>query len=250
MSRNLEQEIAGRLSAVQQRIEESAARAGRQSSEITLVSVTKTWPTEVLVAAYHAGIRNIGENRAEELERKRLELQNAFPADDPLIWHLIGTLQSRKTKLAAQYADMFHALDRLKVAKRLSVQVSELGRTLPLLLEVNLSGEASKSGFDANNWEESATQQEKLRTVVQTVTQLPGLRLQGLMTMAPWEVEETVLRTVFRRTRLLRDWLQSELPQLSLPHLSMGMTDDFEIAIEEGATIVRIGRAIFGTRQG
>jgi len=250
MSRNLEQEIAGRLSAVQQRIEESAARAGRQSSEITLVSVTKTWPTEVLVAAYHAGIRNIGENRAEELERKRLELQNAFPADDPLIWHLIGTLQSRKTKLAAQYADMFHALDRLKVAKRLSVQVSELGRTLPLLLEVNLSGEASKSGFDANNWEESATQQEKLRTVVQTVAQLPGLRLQGLMTMAPWEVEETVLRTVFRRTRLLRDWLQSELPQLSLPHLSMGMTDDFEIAIEEGATIVRIGRAIFGTRQG
>jgi pyridoxal phosphate enzyme (YggS family) len=250
MSRNLEQEIAGRLSAVQQRIEESAARAGRQSSEITLVSVTKTWPTEVLVAAYHAGIRNIGENRAEELERKRLELQNAFPADDPLIWHLIGTLQSRKTKLAAQYADMFHALDRLKVAKRLSVQVSELGRTLPLLLEVNLSGEASKSGFDANNWEESATQQEKLRIVVQTVTQLPGLRLQGLMTMAPWEVEETVLRTVFRRTRLLRDWLQSELPQLSLPHLSMGMTDDFEIAIEEGATIVRIGRAIFGTRQG
>jgi PLP dependent protein len=250
MSRNLEQEIAGRLSAVQQRIEESAARAGRQSSEITLVSVTKTWPTEVLVAAYHAGIRNIGENRAEELERKRLELQNAFPADDPLIWHLIGTLQSRKTKLAAQYADMFHALDRLKVAKRLSVQVSELGRTLPLLLEVNLSGEASKSGFDANNWEESATQQEKLRTVVQTVAQLPGLRLQGLMTMAPWEVEETVLRRVFRRTRLLRDWLQSELPQLSLPHLSMGMTDDFEIAIEEGATIVRIGRAIFGTRQG
>jgi pyridoxal phosphate enzyme (YggS family) len=250
MSESLEKEITARLSAVQQRIEESAVRAGRQSSEITLVSVTKTWPTEVLVAAYKAGIRDIGENRPEELGRKRLELHDAFPADDPLIWHLIGTLQSRKTRLAAQYADMFHALDRLKVANRLSVQVSELGRSLPLLLEVNLSGEASKSGFDANNWEKSATQQDELRNTVQTVAQLPGLRLQGLMTMAPWNVEEAEIRTVFRRTRLLRDWLQSELPELSLPDLSMGMTDDFEIAIEEGATIVRIGRAIFGSRQG
>ncbi len=249
MSENLQQEIAERLLAVQQRIDESAVRAGRDPGEITLVSVTKTWPTEVLVAAYNAGIRDIGENRVEELAQKQNELHGAFSDDDPLIWHQIGTLQSRKTKIAAQYADMFHALDRLKVANRLSSQVTELGRTLPLLLEVNMSGEASKSGFDANNWEESATQQEKLRTVAQTVAQLPGLQLRGLMTMAPWDVEETLIRTVFRRTRLLRDWLQSELPLISLPHLSMGMTDDFEIAVEEGATIVRIGRAIFGSRQ-
>ena len=250
MSDSMEQEIAGRLSAVQQRIDESAERAGRDPDQITLVAVTKTWPVEVLAAAYNAGIRDIGENRAEELSRKRKKLQGSFPAADPLVWHQIGTLQSRKTKLVAQNADMFHALDRLKVANRLSAQLVELDRNLPLLLEVNLSGEASKSGFNVNDWEESATQREDVRTVVQTVAQLSGLQLQGLMTMAPWDVEETVIRTVFRRTRLLRDWLQEQLPQVPLPHLSMGMTDDFEIAIEEGATIVRIGRAIFGSRPG
>ena len=250
MSDSMEQEIAGRLSAVQQRIDESAERAGRDPDQITLVAVTKTWPVEVLAAAYNAGIRDIGENRAEELSRKRKKLQGSVPAADPLVWHQIGTLQSRKTKLVAQNADMFHALDRLKVANRLSAQLVELDRNLPLLLEVNLSGEASKSGFNVNDWEESATQREDVRTVVQTVAQLSGLQLQGLMTMAPWDVEEAVIRTVFRRTRLLRDWLQEQLPQVPLPHLSMGMTDDFEIAIEEGATIVRIGRAIFGSRPG
>ena len=249
MSENLEKEIAERLSAVQERIDQSAIRAGRDPAGITLVAVTKTWPAEVLVAAYNAGIRDIGENRAEELTEKRQELKEAFSQDDPLIWHQIGTLQSRKTKLVAQNADVFHALDRLKVASRLSSQLVEVGRVLPLFLEVNLSGEASKSGFDANNWEESATQQAELRKVIQMVAQLPALQLQGLMTMAPWDVEESVIRTVFRRTRQLRDWLLEELPEVKLPHLSMGMTDDFEIAIEEGATIVRIGRAIFGSRQ-
>jgi PLP dependent protein len=248
MSESLEKEIATRLLAVQERIKESAISAGRDPADITLVAVTKTWPVEVLFAAHKSGIRNIGENRAEELTQKRNELQGAFPESDPLVWHQIGTLQSRKTKLVAQNADFFHALDRLKVANKLSAQLVEYGRVLPVLLEVNLSGEASKSGFNANNWEESATQQAELRKVIQKVAQLPALQLQGLMTMAPWDVEERVIRTVFRRTRLLRDWLIAELPELSLPHLSMGMTDDFEIAIEEGATIVRIGRAIFGSR--
>ena len=248
MTESLEQEIAARLAAVQQRIEQSAVRAGRDAGEITLVAVTKTWPSDLLIAAYHTGIRAIGENRAEELSQKRIALQDVFPASDPLSWHQIGTLQSRKTRLVAQYADMFHALDRLKVARRLSSQLVELDRFLPVLLEVNLSGEASKSGFNADNWEEDATQREELRTIVQTVDQLPGLQLQGLMTMAPWDEEEAYIRTVFRRTHALREWLQEELPRLSLPHLSMGMTDDFEIAIEEGATIVRIGRAIFGSR--
>jgi hypothetical protein len=165
-----------------------------------------------------------------------------------LVWHQIGTLQSRKTKLAAQSADVFHALDRVKVANRLSSQLVELGRDLPVLLEVNLSGEASKSGFNANNWEDSATQQAELRNVIQTVAKLPALQLQGLMTMAPWDVDEAEICTVFRRTRQLRNWLVEELPEVPLPHLSMGMTDDFEIAIEEGATFVRVGRAIFGSR--
>lgn len=248
MCGSLREAIAANLAAVQRRIDEAAVRAARDPAEITLVAVTKTWPAEVIVAAYQAGIRDIGENRAEELTEKRDELRHTFPESDPLVWHQIGTLQSRKTKLVAQNADVFHALDRLKIARRLSSQVTEFGRTLPLLLEVNLSGEASKSGYDANNWEDSATQREELRTVIQMVAELPGLQLQGLMTMAPWNVEESVVRRVFRRTRLLRDWLQGELPQVSLPHLSMGMTDDFEIAVEEGATIVRVGRAIFGSR--
>jgi pyridoxal phosphate enzyme (YggS family) len=249
MSKSLEKEIAARLSAVQERINEAAGRAGREPAGITLVSVTKTWPVEVLAAAYNIGIRNVGENRAGELAQKRGELQDSLPQDDPLIWHQIGTLQSRKTKLVAENADFFHALDRLKIANRLSSHLVEIGRELPVLLEVNLSGEASKSGLNANNWEESATQQQQLRTVIQTVAQLPALQLQGLMTMAPWGIDEHLIRDVFRRTRRLRDWLVEELLGLSLPHLSMGMTDDFEIAIEEGATIVRIGRAIFGTRQ-
>jgi pyridoxal phosphate enzyme (YggS family) len=249
MSETLEKEIAARLSAVQERIDQAAERAGRDPTEIKLVAVTKTWPAEVLLAAYNVGIRDVGENRAEELAQKRIELRDAIPEDDPLVWHQIGILQSRKTALVAENADFFHALDRVKIAKRLSSQLGEIGRELPVLLEVNLSGEASKSGLNANNWEESATQQRELRTVIQTVAQLPTLRLQGLMTMAPWGVEEQEIRDVFCRTHLLRDWLVEELPEQKLPHLSMGMTDDFEIAVEEGATIVRIGRAIFGSRQ-
>ena len=161
------QAIADRLVAVQQRIAEAASRAGRDPREITLVAVTKTWPTETLAAAYQAGIRHIGENRAEELAQKKAELMEAFPPAGELVWHQIGTLQSRKTRLTAEYADVFHALDRLKVATRLSTQLGEFGRSLPVLLEVNLSGEASKSGFPANDWEESATQHQDLRRIIE-----------------------------------------------------------------------------------
>ena len=153
------------------------------------------------------------------------------------------------TTLVAQHADFLHALDRLKIANRLSHQLANTGKILPVFLEVNLSGEASKSGFLCTNWEEDATQQAELRKVVDTVTNLPGLSLYGLMTMAPWHVEEAIIRTVFRRTRLLAEWLEQTIPSIQEPlHLSMGMTDDFEIAIEEGATHVRVGRAIFGER--
>jgi len=248
MSYQLAEKISARLEAVQKRINEAAIRAGRDPKEVTLVAVTKTWPSEVVRIAYQLGVGHIGENRAEELAAKRIELQEQQSDSDSLVWHQIGTLQSRKTRLVAQYADMFEALDRLKVANRLSSQLSDFDRQLPVLLEVNLSGESTKSGYMASSWEESATQRESLRSVIWTVSQLPNLQLQGLMTMAPWGEEESVVRRVFRQTRLLRDWLQSELPQVSLSQLSMGMTDDFEIAIEEGATIVRIGRAIFGSR--
>jgi pyridoxal phosphate enzyme (YggS family) len=248
MTQALEQKIATQLAEVRERITRAATRAGRDPREITLVAVTKTWPAEVVIAAHRAGARDVGENRAEELSAKRAEIAASYPAGSDLVWHQIGTLQSRKTRLVAENADMFHALDRLKVARRLSEQLVEVGRSLPVLLEVNLSGESSKSGYSVNVWESDATQRDNLRKVIDDIARLPGLELQGLMTMAPWDVEESLIRSVFRRTKLLRDWLREERPELALPHLSMGMTDDFEIAIEEGATLVRIGRAIFGSR--
>ncbi len=228
---------------VRERIVQAAQRAGRNPADITLVAVTKTWPVETIMAAYEVGMRHFGENRVEELAEKRPSIS---PAD--ITWHLIGTLQSRKTAVAAEHADLFHALDRLKIANRLSQQRPEAANPLPVFLEVNTSGEESKSGFAATRWENDATQQEKLRTVVESVAALPHIRLVGLMTMAPWDAPQEEIRTVFRRTRELACWLETAVPHLSLPHLSMGMTDDFELAIEEGATHIRVGRAIFGER--
>ena len=234
--------------SVLQRIGQAAERAGRDPAEITLVAVTKTWPAEVVLAAYEAGMRHFGENRPEELAEKRVAVEKVLGAASGIVWHCIGPLQSRKTTLAADYADVFHALDRLKIANRLSRQLEENGRSLPVFLEVNVSGEGSKAGFDASNWENSATQRQQLRKGVETVAELPGLHLQGLMTMAPWDVEETLIRSVFKRTRKLAAWLQEAVPSIKVTQLSMGMTDDFEIAVEEGATHVRVGRAIFGPR--
>ncbi len=241
--------LAERYTTILNRIHNAARRAGRHPDEITLVAVTKTWPVELNLAAYAAGMRHFGENHPEELARKATAVAAHLGPDSGIVWHQIGVVQSRKTKFVAQHASVLHALDRLKIANRLSRQLASSGKILPVFLEVNLSGEASKSGFPCANWEEDATQQAELRKVVEHVTNLPGLSLYGLMTMAPWRVDETVIRTVFRRTRLLAEWMQANFPAIQTPlRLSMGMTDDFEIAIEEGATHVRIGRAIFGER--
>jgi hypothetical protein len=243
-----------RYSAVQNRLQAAAIRVGRQPDDITLVAVTKTWPVETLLAAYEVGMRHFGENRVEELAMKRPSLEAHLGATSGITWHAIGTLQSRKTALAATHADVFHALDRLKIANRLSQDLlangrfSQNGRTLPVFLEVNLSGEASKSGFDCTNWEEDERQTAVLHSAIQQIAQLPNLSLAGLMTMAPWGVGTAVICQVFRRTRQLAEWLQSNLDLPTPLQLSMGMTDDFEIAIEEGATHIRVGRAIFGER--
>jgi len=241
-------QLAERYTAVLHRIAAAAQRAGRQPEHITLVAVTKTWPAETVLAAYEVGMRQFGENRPEELAEKRTAVISALGPDSGIVWHQIGTLQSRKTGLTAVHADVFHALDRLKIAHRLARELGENGRTLPTFLEVNVSGEASKSGLDVSNWEEDATQQAKIRTVVQELVRLPGLPLRGLMTMAPWQAPEAEIRAVFRQTRRLAAWLNQVEPDLQLTELSMGMTDDFEIAIEEGATHVRVGRALFGSR--
>ncbi|RMG89602.1 MAG: YggS family pyridoxal phosphate-dependent enzyme [Chloroflexi bacterium] len=241
-------EIAARYRAVRERINRAAERAGREPDEVTLVAVTKTWPVEVVLAAYEAGLRHFGENRAEELAQKQTAVSAQLGPDSGVVWHQIGTLQSRKTRLAADHADWFHALDRPKIARRLSKRLTENGRFLPVLLEVNVSGEATKSGFLADRWETDSQQQAQLCKLVEEVMALPGLSLCGLMTMAPWQVSEMEIRQVFRRTRELARWLETAVSGLHLPYLSMGMTDDFEIAIEEGATHIRVGRALFGPR--
>jgi pyridoxal phosphate enzyme (YggS family) len=246
------EEIHDRYTAVQERIGSAAFRAGRNPEDITLVTVSKTWPAEIVVAAYGAGIRQFGENRAEELASKRADVQEWLGEDCGNIWHSIGALQSRKTKLVADNADVFHALDRLKIAQRLSRRLVESGRSierpLPVFLEVNVSGEMSKAGFDCRRWEDDLNQREMLRSAAEAIAALPGLLPQGVMTMAPWQVDDKVIRTVFSRTCQLSEWLQTAVPQADWSQLSMGMTDDFEMAIEEGATHVRVGRAILGER--
>ncbi|MGB3713898.1 MAG: YggS family pyridoxal phosphate-dependent enzyme [Candidatus Promineifilaceae bacterium] len=241
--------IPERLATIRERISQAAKRSGRDPNDVTLVVVTKTWPTEVVIEAYEAGIRHIGENRAEELAVKRSEVEEVLGRDSGLIWHLIGALQSRKTTLAADCADRFHALDRLKVATRLSRRLEDTEKQLPVFLEVNISGELSKAGFECWQWEDDEEQRNKLQKAATTIQQLPGLQPIGLMTMAPWLSDKDRLRDIFQRTYRLSTWLDETMPSGSWSSLSMGMSDDFELAVEEGATHVRIGRAILGPRR-
>lgn len=241
-------EIRDRHQEVIERIVAAASRSSRAPSAITLVAVTKTWPAELVIAAYEAGMRHFGENRPEELAAKRPAVEAVLGPESGAVWHLIGPVQSRKSDLAAAYADIFHSLDREKIARKLSAELSAAGRRLPSFVEVNVSGEATKLGVDVRDWENDATQLELLRKLIMTAATQPGLPIVGLMTMAPWEAEPAAIRTVFARTRRLAEWVRSELPVTGRLDLSMGMTDDYEIAIEEGATYVRVGRALFGDR--
>ncbi|MGH2536491.1 MAG: YggS family pyridoxal phosphate-dependent enzyme [Candidatus Promineifilaceae bacterium] len=245
-------ELIERYAEVQERIAAAAAEAGRRAEDITLVAVTKSWPAGVVVEAYAAGLRHFGENRAEELAAKRPQVEAELPAASGIIWHAIGSLQSRKSNLVAEHADAFHALDREKIARRLSDRLLELGRAeqpLPIFIEVNVSGETNKAGLDCSRWESDLGQRQALRRLGKRLLELPGLRPVGLMTMAPWGGGEETLHALFGRTRQLAAWLSAELPDAPWSQLSMGMSDDYEIAIEEGASHVRVGRALFGERE-
>jgi pyridoxal phosphate enzyme (YggS family) len=207
--------------------------------------VTKTRPLDAMQAAYRAGVRNFGENRVEEGSLK-IPAFNGWAAAELPTWHMIGHLQSRKAADALAHFDMVHSVDSLKLAERLSCLAEGAGRaSLPILLECNVSGEASKYGFELSRWQASHEIRLAFFDVVRDISRLPSLRLQGLMTMAPLVAEPEQARPVFAALRLLRDALAEELPAVEWRHLSMGMTDDFEVAVEEGATLVRIGRAIF-----
>ena len=234
--------IAQRLADVRERIARAAARAGRSPDEITLVAVSKGHPPEAVVEAYRLGLRDFGENRVEEAEPKMAAVRDMLAAEGQgkdIRWHLIGHIQSRKAKRAISPYVLIHSVDRLKIARRLDRFAGEADRVLPVLLEVNISGEATKFGFSPDEIFDAVTE----------ILTLPHLRVQGLMTMAPFVEDPEEVRPVFAALRRLRDQLAARYPQADWRHLSMGMTNDFEVAIEEGATIVRIGTAIFGERK-
>jgi pyridoxal phosphate enzyme (YggS family) len=227
-------------------IQQAADRADSSANNITLVAVSKTQPVEDIVAAYQAGIRNFGENRAEELAEKAVQLSHL----KDLQWHFIGHLQTRQSKPVAEYAHYFHAVDRVKIAEHLSRQLQELDRTLPVFIEVNVSGEESKGGFSCADWENNQEQRDILLKAVKAIAVLPNLSIRGLMTMAPFHASEDIIRNSFKSLHQLSIFLNAELPELKAKELSMGMSGDFEIAVEEGATHVRVGSAIFGKKRG
>lgn len=225
--------VATRLAAIRDRIAAAADRAGRDPAAVRLVGASKTQPAERLREAYDAGLTIFGENRVQEALAKA-------PALPPEIrWHLLGPLQSNKARSAVALFDLFHAVDRSKIARALDAEAAAQGRVARGLVEVNLGGEATKHGFDP------AT----LADEIAPLAALSHLRLEGLMAIPPPGPTPEASRPYFRRLRELRDAL-AERPEWSgrLVELSMGMSDDFEVAIEEGATCVRVGTALFGPR--
>ena len=220
------------LPRVRGAIEKAAMRAGRSPEEVTLVAVTKAHPPEALRAALAVGIADLGENRLEELEEKvGLIGRNAAT------WHMVGHVQSRKAKQAVEFSDIIHSLDTLKLARKISTHALEGGIQVPALVQVNLSGEEAKSGFP----------QEEALEAIHEILELPGVEVRGLMTMAPFVDDEATLRRTFAGLRRVHEQA-SGLPGYQGTELSMGMTNDFELAVEEGSTMVRVGTALFGER--
>lgn len=228
--------LATRLAAVCQRMAAAAERVGRPAGAVRTIAVTKTVPPEVIAQACALGLRDFGENRVQEAQRKISELKLS-----DIRWELIGHLQTNKAARAVELFVRVQSVDSVRLAETLNAKAAALGRMLPVLLEVNVAGEASKSGFAVEDVVDAAGR----------VTRLEHLRPEGLMTVAPLVEDPEAVRPVFRRLRELRDQLREVTPggtSGGWDELSMGMSDDFELAIEEGATLVRLGRALFGER--
>ena len=226
-------EIEASLRRVEARIAAAAERAGRDPAEVLLVAVTKTVPAERINEAIRAGVRAIGENRVQEAESKWGGL---LPGPER---HMVGRLQRNKAGKAVDLFDRIQSIDGLRLAEAVSRRAEAAGRRIPVLIEVNTSGEESKAGVEP----------EGLRPLLQETAGLPGISADGLMTIGPLTEDAGTVRAAFRRLRLLFDGLREHpVPGTDMRHLSMGMSGDFEIAIEEGATIVRVGTAIFGAR--
>lgn len=219
-------DIERNIQKVKDRIARACERSKRSPDEVTLVAITKTVEPSAIRAAFQAGVRHFGENRVQEAQSKRSQLQDIRPQST---WHMVGHLQTNKAKTAIELFDIIQSVDSLKLAEFLSRHAQG---TITVLLEVNITREATKGGFSPGEVPEA----------LRRIEEMPNLKVEGLMTVAPMVSDPEEARPVFRSLQELRD-------SLRLQRLSMGMTDDFEVAIEEGATIVRIGRAIFGERR-
>jgi pyridoxal phosphate enzyme (YggS family) len=227
--------VEDNIRRVREAMAEAARRSGRPPEAIRLMAVTKTVDDDRILAAIRAGVELIGENYVQEAKRKIEKLGKTSE------WHLIGRLQTNKAKHAVYLFDMIHSVDRLELAAELDRRARVAGRVIPILIEVNVGGEESKSGVPFNSAPD----------LIRMAAPLANLSIRGLMTMPPWFDDPEESRPYFRAMRELRDRITGEaIPRVEMRELSMGMTDDYVVAIEEGATIVRIGRGIFGERQG
>lgn len=225
--------VAQRLQTIRQAIEDACRRAGREPDSVTLLGAAKRQPVERLRQALAAGLRDFGENRVQEGIAHRQALA------DGAVWHLIGPLQSNKARLAVEHFDVFHAIDRPKIARKLDDEAGRRNVRLPGFLEINLGEEESKHGFAPSGLEDA----------VRPLADLENLRIIGLMAIPPQEENLADARRWFRRLRELRDTLFARREWADRPGmLSMGMSEDFAVAIEEGATHVRVGTALFGAR--
>ena len=218
---------------VEKKVVQACERSGRDRSEVTLIAVSKTKPVEMLREVYDAGARDFGENKVQEI----CEKYDQLPSD--IKWHMIGHLQRNKVKQVIDKAAMIHSVDSYRLAQEISIQAQKKGLSIPILIEVNIAGEESKFGIAANDTIQ----------LVEEIAVLPNLKIQGLMTIAPYVVDAEENRLYFRQIKQLSvDIKNKNIDNVSMDVLSMGMTGDYEVAIEEGATMVRVGTGIFGAR--
>lgn len=224
-------DLTANLHAINNRISLACERSNRDASSVALLGVTKGQPPEKIDAAVELGLTLFGENRVQEAKAK------IGRCSGRIRWHMIGHLQSNKCRDAVRLFDMIQSVDSLDLAEEIAKSADKAAKTMPILLEVNVAGERTKFGFKSAD----------LLQQIETINRLPRLEIHGLMTIAPWSPEPEKVRPVFRRLRELKEKSEQVLGA-PLPHLSMGMSGDFEVAIEEGATLVRIGTALFGPR--
>ncbi len=224
--------ISYNIKSVLEKVRTAAAKANRDPAEIKIVAVTKTVPVEWIREAVDAGLTVLGENRVQELTAK-------YPLVEGVEWHLIGHLQSNKVKYIVDKVSLIHSLDSLSLAEEINKRMLPLGRVMDVLVQVNVADEDTKFGISP----------AETRDFIDAVRQLPGLKIKGLMTIGPYVEEPEEVRPVFRKLRMLAEELKTiGLPGVEMNHLSMGMSNDYIIAVEEGATLLRLGSALFGPR--